>query len=663
MVLKKLLFLCSSKIEKYLKVSLFSEPRMELYPILLFVAMCWGYGYSITFFLKNSSSFLERNLMRIGIGMGIVPIFGILISTLRIPLYWWLMLLFSLALPIYKLIKYFSAKQNKFEFKIDPQWLRITKSTIYILIVLLMFFGLLAVMNYGAFKNPWLEDGDSWGHIKVIKYMSLEKTIYEPEVGYRLAKYSEPYPIGYSLLMSITDKVSKSSYWNLKFMNVLIISLATIFFYFFVKRLTGNAEIALVSSFILTILPSFLSHFIWSKALSTVLFFPAFYCVCMIADDKRWMYPLMLVGAGILVTQPDAIFYYGLFLIIFWLAKVVHTKSFQKHMFFAGIGSIVISQIFWLQMFLRHGLEQLLHRIGVREKGVVTLTHLIRIRGSGSRGVVKDGIPYDFYSIKDFVFAKTTNMINTPVGLGMVISVLIIAAIFYIIYKIYKEKKQFFFSSANNWILLSLVWFLFSFVSVNGDRLYFLFGFTVPFPFRAWTFLAIPVCILGGYGFFILLDLIKKINFPKILFIIIVIIGLLLTSGYQKYTLNTAIWPNEHFYSFDEVQPYLWIQNNLPKNTLVTAMCGDASKLIGYDMLDLEWIREIRDFKKDMINKTAEEIYTFLKDHNYKYLTVDAKCARDYSADIANAAINNVGKSGRFEQVYSNPTGFVFRLI
>jgi hypothetical protein len=626
--------------------------NFELFPVLLFFLMSYGFGYSITFFMKNSSSFFERNLIRIGIGIGVVPILGILLSTLRVPLYWWLMFLISFVIPLYHLFLYVRNRINASDFKLhlNKDLLKIKKSNIYIILVFIMFLVIIGVMYHGAFKNPWLEDGDSWGHLKVVKYMSLEKTMYEPEVGYRIARYAEPYPVGFDLLVSLTDQVANSSYWNLKFINLLLISLSTIFIYFFVKRFTGDMNLALFASLIITIIPSFLSHFIWSKSLSTMLFFPALYSACMITKDRRWMIPLIIIGASILVTQPDAIFYYGMFLILFWLVKAIQTRSFQKHLFFSGLGSLILSQIFWLQMFFRHGLEQLLFRIGIREKGAVTLTHLARIRGTD----------ISQYSFNDFFIVKTTNMINNPIGWGIFLTLLLILGIIYFVYKSFKQKQ---YLKENPWLVISIVWLAFTLFAVLGNNLYSVTHFTLPFPFRAWSFLAIPVAIMAGFGYLALVKFGKKIKIPALIIFLIIFAGLLGTSAYQKYSVNTAYWPNEFFYSVDEVQPYLWLEENIPSNTLVTAMCGDPAKTMGYGMLDKEWVREIKEYKADMILKPTTEIHAFLKNQGYEYLVVDIQCVRKYNMTVTNEKIEDmVNKEKLFAPVHVTPVGSILKL-
>lgn len=184
----------------------------------------------------------------------------------------------------------------------------------------------------------------------------------------------------------------------------------------------------------------------------------------------------------------------------------------------------------------------------------------------------------------------------------------------------------------------------------------------MPFPFRAWSYLAISVALLGALGYFKLVEQGKKVQIPAIVIFVLVIIGLLLTSGYQKYTVNTAIWPNENFNSMDEVQPYLWMQDNLAKNTKVLSYCGDWLDVTGYDKLQEGWIIPIRDFRKSVINMTVSDVSSFMKQFDYSYIIVDIQCAKKYNITFANERLTEIGSSGLFTPVQGFQTGHIFKV-
>ena len=97
---------------------------MSLASILLFLTCTFSLGYTITSFVKNSDNFLERNLMRIGFGLSLLPFLGLILNLLRLPIDWRILLGLSIAYPLYHIIK----NKPKPNLKI-----RITKTDISIL--------------------------------------------------------------------------------------------------------------------------------------------------------------------------------------------------------------------------------------------------------------------------------------------------------------------------------------------------------------------------------------------------------------------------------------------------------------------------------------------------------------------------------------------------
>jgi len=149
---------------------------MSFITILLFFIYTWGLGFAITSFVKNSENFFERNLMRMGIGLGVIPILGVFLNFLHIPLHWIVFLLLSIAIPIYSLLKK-KDKLTEITFP-KPNLLKIKKSNLYIAVVFILFFILLYVMVKGSFAYPWLEDSDPWHHAVSAKYIAIKHTAY-----------------------------------------------------------------------------------------------------------------------------------------------------------------------------------------------------------------------------------------------------------------------------------------------------------------------------------------------------------------------------------------------------------------------------------------------------------------------------------------------------
>jgi len=250
--------------------------HMKILNIFLFLIYTYGLGYSLTRSIKEKG--LEVTVIRIGIGLGCVPLLGIILNLLHIPLDWRIFLLLSSFFPLIDLMAAIKSKSLK-----RPP--KITKTT---LILLGIFLVCVFIYCSGPFNYPWLENDDPWTQAAGIKYIALEKNINVPSGEFQ---YLNPYPPGYGLLFGILHQTHQSLYWTLKFFNGLIIAFGYLFFYFFAKEFTKNNKKALFATFFLAAIPCYLSHFIWAHTLAVTLFFPALYTLLKSEEDKRFILP------------------------------------------------------------------------------------------------------------------------------------------------------------------------------------------------------------------------------------------------------------------------------------------------------------------------------------------------------------------------------------
>ena len=116
---------------------------------------------------------------------------------------------------------------NKFNFSF-----KLTKTNLSIFAMLIVFLVNFYIYGSGAFNYPYLEDDDSWAHAIGVKYFSIEKNAFGE--GAEHIRYMNPYPPAYDILLGILHQTNDSVHWTMKFFNALIVSLSTIFFYFFV---------------------------------------------------------------------------------------------------------------------------------------------------------------------------------------------------------------------------------------------------------------------------------------------------------------------------------------------------------------------------------------------------------------------------------------------
>ncbi|MBS3168826.1 hypothetical protein J4216_06875 [Candidatus Woesearchaeota archaeon] len=325
---------------------------MEFVNLILFFIYTFGIGFTISSILKlKYKDYLEITFINIGLGLAGFLVVGVLLNLLHIPLDWKIFLLISLIGPLYWASKNYN-KIFTWNFNFPK---KIRMSNIFGLIVLALFLFTVLMYSKGAFSYPWLEDGDPWTHLMGVKYISEEKTVFEPVEGIDYFFYIDPYPPGFDMLLGVMNQTSGDIVWTLKFFNILIISLAIPFSYFFFGKLTKSSSKALIGTFILAVLPSFMSHFIWAHSLAITLVPLIFYAALSIEEDHKWSYAAALfLGSSTLVQPTQPIKFIALF-IIFSLVKSFSNKGiwkqYTKVLFIGGI----LGLLWWGPLILQSG--------------------------------------------------------------------------------------------------------------------------------------------------------------------------------------------------------------------------------------------------------------------------------------------------------------------
>jgi len=180
---------------------------MSAVTILLFLVYCYGLGFTISSFVKNSENFLERNLMRLGFGLSILPFLALILNLIKLPADWRIILALSLIYPLYYLFRNY----KKFSIRI-----KLTKTNLSIFIMLLIFFINFYIYASGAFSYPYLEDEDSRSHAFGVKFMSIEKNAFDQSAKDHL-RYLNAYPPAYDITLGILHQTNDSIYWTMKF--------------------------------------------------------------------------------------------------------------------------------------------------------------------------------------------------------------------------------------------------------------------------------------------------------------------------------------------------------------------------------------------------------------------------------------------------------------
>jgi hypothetical protein len=628
-----------------------------LWTILLFFIYIWAFGFSVTFFIKKenqSKSWLERQIMNMGIGLGVWTFLIIIVNTIGLPLDWRLFLLWCLAIPVYAVYEKIADKGLKFEFKMPKFQLK--KSTLHILLVVIMGLVLFSVFHKGTFSYPWLEDGDPWEHASGTLYVSEMKTYTRSAENLMnpLIHYLEPYPPTYDSIMGILRQTYQNTNWVLKFFNVLMIALGHIWFYFFAKEFMRDANKALFATFAFVVVPCFLGHFIWSTTLAMVLYFPAFYCIEKLKSKKEnfnWIYPAILVIAGLMVAQPSDAFFFGIFFAIYYLVTIIQKKKMFWRMAFAGGIGVLLSMIYWIPTFLKFPYEDIKKAMAI--------------------GVLKDfaygGKQARYYTLKDLAISPLANMFDNPTGFGIFLFTLGCLGFAMLLIKylrfIFTESKLT--SKNKTWMSATFLWFAFGMVGTLGSWL----PFPTLYPYRMWSKWAIPMALLSAYSFYEIYNFLKNKKMKEIawIFATIVVIGMIWTSGYPKYVVQTSLWAPHIYNNPYEIQAYTRL-TELPMNSRMFHLCNRGGmktieeRFVGYGMNANFWDPEERKVKRSLINQSAQSIHQFGKNYDYKYMVVDYSCVNEIGINETNSLLEDISQSGLFKPAILQSPLYVLEL-
>ncbi len=634
---------------------------MGIASIVLFFLYFWGFGFGLLKALKakEAPSFLERQIMRAGIGAGALILTAMILNIVNVPLDWKVFLALALLAPVIYLSRSFK------HLKAPKPSLR--KSDIAAIAVILIFAGSLYMYASGALSYPWLEDDDPWSHASGIKYVSVEKTL--DQSPYRGFQYMNPYPPAYDFLIGLMHQTESSLSWTMKFFNALIVSLSLLFFYFFAKEFTRSSGKALFATAVLAAVPAYQSHFIWAPALAMMLFPVALYSLEMIKHDKKWKFIAAVAIGAMLVSHPTHSLTLFSMIAIYIIVKIIAEKDVKTYLA-AGICGVAASLSWWgvtWKSFFRANIVPSTQSIGQPVAESAGL--LAKILGNIPKVFNKwSGTASRPYHLQDFFVASSNNMINNPIGFGIVACILTIIGLFFAVLRIAKlAKGSRFVNRENAYLIITLLWLVLTFVIVNNLTFNLPLGF---YAFRTWMILAVPVAIIaaeGLWGLFAVLSSLKlektATAFAKIAVVSLVVGGLWFTSAEQKYELNTRQWyySGAFWTSPDEMQAYVWMKT-LPADTKVFSFLSD-DQVTGMDKLSCGWCREVAEYRKTGFNDTAKETAWWMKSNGYEYMVIGGREASEteFGAERVNAKLNELAGSGLFQVVHQTNSAIILK--
>ena len=601
---------------------------IEIVNILLFLIYPYGLGYSLTYFLKGYS--LELTVMRIGLGLGALIPLALTLNALHLPIDWRIILFLSLFLP---LCHFFQAGREKKSSVHHPNAQESSK--ILIILVILFIFNIFIYCG-GAFQYPWLEDDDSWRHAASIKYVAVEKTV---NVNPGELAYLHPYPPGYAIILGLMHQTHPSLYWTIKFFNGFIVALGILFFYFFVKIFNKNEMKAAFATIFLAFVPCYLTHFIWAHALVVTLFFPAFYFALKAQDDQRYIFPASVLISSLLLIQPEQSFKFTvMFILLMCWQFLIFKTSFKRFSLILCIAVLISVLLWWGGIFSEMAFGKLgflaseTHIDLTSSEKIIHFLQKIFNPGSGTATRA--------YTFSDFLYPPESNLITNPIGIGPVLSILALGGIFVCLMKIRKAEKN-----EKLFFLVILSWFVFTFLGVNSLTFHLPIGLIT---FRFWMLLAIPISLLAAEMIYSVRQLIRK-SFLRIPILLLIMISILISSGYAKIKTNTSIWPYGVLWSSkEELMGYLWMRYHLPANTKVFAFVENKF-VIGHDMMADYWSKEYKNSFHEAFELTPAELVKALKKNSFKYVVIDQRAGKRWGKDLVREKIQEIQESGLFE--------------
>ncbi len=682
---------------------------MYFLSLFWFLFCSYGIGAGLLSIVREPDDFIERNLMRFGIGLASLLTIGFILNILRIPLDYRVFIGLAVLLLAIKIwLKTKSKQLWNFEgFKLN----------FYTIGMLLIFSITLFMYMKGSFAYPYLEDDDPWSHAIGVKYVSIDKTVLAGKGN--VFHYIDPYPPAYDMLFGIIHQTNDSVNWTLKFFNALIISITMVFFFYFVKLFTESSKKAFVATFILAAVPAFMSHFIWALALTVPLMFVCFYCLEKIKDDSKYAAILAIVLVPTITSSPTHSAYFAVLLSLYFIGKIlVEKKIFTAHLFGTIVGFVLSAILWWIPMLYIYGYRGMLEGLGLKAQSA------LNVAGTADRA----------YVFKDFISANSQNMINNPVGYGPIVFILFIISFFVILIRYRKEivhhkvligiifavifigsliflqqtytkfvEKRgvvplppgsvpfFQFFSDQIFLIMMLAMILFSFtllVVLNWkltekkeshmvtlllwSAMSFYAVHAAPFfvklsPFRAWGILAIPLAIMVSYAIVNITTLIaaffgRSKAIVSAILITIIILGIYFTSFVPKFSLNTSQWPpGGAWTSQDELVGYIWMMDSIPKNSRVFTF-SNGGAVIGFDQFNCRWCANDVDYLVKGFNETPEQNYNYFKKNSYKYFLIDGQAARRFGLNETQNKLEKVAGFNKFRPVYTKGF-FLFEVV
>ena len=254
--------------------------------VIYFFAVTLSTGTLIDLFVRKwEADWLEKLVMRFGVGLAAMSVIGVILNLLHIPLDYRVFLGVGFLILICAIIrnKPFSSFATRERGTALSQCWKSRKFW-YSIFMLVLFAVTVKMYVGGTFRYDYFEDTDPWGYTAVAHYIGENKTF---SVPYYSVQYNEPNTQGYQIVMGVLSQTNDSIYWTMKFFTAFIISFGVLFMYYFARRFSRDDEIAVLAGFFLFAVPAWVSHFIFSLHYNMTLFVVFLYVLAQVMEESR----------------------------------------------------------------------------------------------------------------------------------------------------------------------------------------------------------------------------------------------------------------------------------------------------------------------------------------------------------------------------------------
>jgi hypothetical protein len=607
----------------------------ELTAIGTFAAVTLALGHSVLRLsgARRHENPLVRGLETAAVGLASFSFLPVVLVLLHVPLHPLAYLGGSSAVLLAALL----ARRVPRE-KIAAAWK--TPETLHALLLLVLLGALFATFYKGATAYRYLEDDDSWLHAEATLYVAKAHTYsVEPLLramgGY--ANYLEPYPPTYDAMMGLMCQLDGSVSYTLKFFNVLLVTLAHGFFFLFCAEYLQSSLKGLFATLVLIVLPSFMSHFIWSQSLALCVFPVAMVAVLRALSDRTWAVPATVAVGSVMVTQPIVSFVFGVVLVLFlgslfWQeareAGRVSLEACRRSVrgLLLGAAGLALSFLYWGPQLAKWGLRGIFDLKGdeVTRKGLSTYA-----------------LPH--YTLAETVVPPISTRIDQATGWGLAVTIALLAGLVASVRALPARGSR---------SLHLLAWFFVLAYAVFAPSV----GLPAWASSRAWAYAAIPVAVLATEGVFAVARIGAAKASVRNAVLVVAALGVMATSAPAKIAVQTRPWPPGVQWTYAaegrnmapiDLLGFLEMRDQLPANTRVYSFCDSDARVIGFDMDASPWDPAEAEFRRRGAAVTAPEALAFLDEHRYGYFTFDAACDNTWSGDARAHFLQSLSETGR----------------